>query len=283
VERRIVRRSQSKFPAADGARLFRRSWLPREPRRVVAVVHGLAEHSGRYDHVGAWLAARDCAVHAFDHRGHGRSEGPRGHVATFSQLLDDLEAFLQILRREHPPELPVVLLGHSMGGLLTAALLCERKPDVFAAVLSGAPLEVPEHFWRWRARAARLLRRLAPQLRISTGVSPDALSRDPEVGRAYARDELVFRRITVTMATELLDAVVRTAAGGFQVQVPLLLLHGEADPLCAARGSRSFHGQLLGAGHRLRIYPQLRHEVLNEPEQEQVLDDLLAWLLEREG
>jgi alpha-beta hydrolase superfamily lysophospholipase len=282
VERRVVRRSHSKFSAPDGARLFRRSWLPREARRAVVLVHGLAEHSGRYDHVGAWLSTRDCAVHAYDHRGHGRSDGLRGHVRAFSELLDDLEAFLQIVRREHP-DLPLVIVGHSMGGLVTTALLAERKPDVACAVTSGPPLELPEHVSASRRRIARVLRRLAPRLRMAAGLAPETLSRDPEVVRGYVEDPFVFRRVTVSLATELLEAVTRTAASAANVQVPLLMLHGEADQLCSSRGSRAFHGQLRGAGHRLRIYPQLRHEIFNEPEQEQVLEDLLDWVLEREG
>jgi alpha-beta hydrolase superfamily lysophospholipase len=282
VERCVVRRSQSKFTVPDGSRLFRRSWLPRDPERVVLLVHGLAEHSGRYDHVGAWLAARGCAVHAYDHRGHGQSEGQRGHLPAFSALLDDLEALLEIVRREHPG-LPVVLVGHSMGGLVTAALLCERKPDLRAAITSGAPLEVPATFSRTRIRVVRTLRRIAPRMRIHGGVDPETLSRDPRVVRAYADDPFVFRRITASMAAELLDAVVRTAGSALRVRVPMLLLHGEADSLCPPSGSRAFHGQLRGPGHRLRVYPQLRHEIFNEPEQEQVLEDLLAWVMEREA
>lgn len=282
MERRVVRRSQAKFDAPDGTRLLRRAWLPREARRAVVLVHGLAEHSGRYDHVGAWLSARDCAVHAYDHRGHGQSEGARGHLAAFRQLLDDLEAFLQLVRREHP-DVPLVLVGHSMGGLVTTALLAERKPDVACAVLSGPALELPEHVSAGRRRAARWLRRVVPRLRMAAGLDPEHLSRDPEVVRGYVEDPLVFRRVTVSLASELLDAVPRTAGGAFQVQVPMLLLHGEADRLCPPRGSRAFHGQLRGPGHRLRIYPQLKHEIFNEPEHEQVLEDLLAWLREREA
>ena len=282
MERRVVRRSQSKFSGPDGARLFRRAWLPRDARRVVVLVHGLAEHSGRYDAVGAWLSTRECAVHGYDHRGHGRSDGLRGHLASFTELLDDLEAFLQIVRREHPG-LPVSLVGHSMGGLVATALLCERKPDVACAVTSGAPLEIPEHVSPLRRRAARVLRRFAPRLRMDAGLAPETLSRDPEVVRGYVEDPFVFRRVTVSLATEVLEALTRTVASAAQVQVPMLLLHGEADQLCPARGSRAFFGGLRGPGHRLRIYPQLRHEIFNEPEQEQVLQDLLAWLHEREG
>ena len=280
MERRVVRRTQSSFVAADGARLFRRAWLAAQPRRVIALVHGMAEHSGRYDHVGAWFSARDCAVHAYDHRGHGRSQGARGHIARFAELLDDLEAFLGIVRREHP-ELPLAIVGHSMGGLVVSALLCERKPDVLGAVTSGAPLELPAGVSGARLRMVRALRRFAPRLRLGNGVDPATLSRDPEVVRAYLDDPFVFRRITVAMVSELMGAIERTAAGGGQVRVPMLLLHGEADRLCAARGSRGFHGQLRGGGHRLRVYPQLRHEIFNEPEQEQVFEDVLAWLRER--
>jgi alpha-beta hydrolase superfamily lysophospholipase len=282
VERRVVRRSQSRFDAPDGTRLFRRAWLPREARRAVVLVHGLAEHSGRYDHVAAWLSTRDCAVHAYDQRGHGESEGPRGHVGAFAELLDDLDAFLRLVRREHP-DVPLALVGHSMGGLVTTALLAERKPDVACAVVSGPALEVPEHVSNAKRRAARWLRRVAPRLRMAAGLAPEHLSRDPEVVRGYVEDPLVFQRVTVSLASELLDAVSRTAGGAFQVQVPMLLLHGEADRLCPARGSRAFHAQLRGSGHRLRIYPQLRHEIFNEPEHEQVLEDLLAWLREREA
>jgi alpha-beta hydrolase superfamily lysophospholipase len=282
VERRVIRRTQSQYPAADGTRLFRRGWLPARPRRALVLVHGLGEHSGRYDHVGAWLAARDCVVHAFDQRGHGRSDGPRGHATAFSQLLDDLEAFLALVRFEHP-EIPLVPIGHSLGGLLVASLLCERKPDVLGAVTSAAPLAPPQGARGVRARALGWLRRFAPDFYVPTGIDPAELSRSPEVARGYIEDPMVFHRIRVSFVGELLEAVDRTAAAGFRVAVPMLLLHGEGDRLAPARGSRLFHAQLRGAGHRLRLYPGLRHEILNEPEHEQVLEDVLAWLLEREG
>jgi alpha-beta hydrolase superfamily lysophospholipase len=282
VERRVVRRSTALFSAPDGTRLFRRSWLPSQAQRTLVIVHGFAEHSGRYDHVGAWFSTRDFAVHAYDQRGHGKSDGARGHVDSFSQLLDDLESFLSFVRREHP-EQPLVLLGHSLGGLVVATLLCERKPDLLGAVTVGPPLELGPGVSALRLRVARTLRRFAPRLRLGARIDASDLSRDPEVARAYDADPLVFRKATASFAAESLDTAVRTGAAGRVVQVPLLMLHGEADRLCPPRGSRSFHGQLRGAGHRLRVYPKLRHEILNEPEQEQVFEDVLAWVLEREA
>jgi acylglycerol lipase len=282
VERRVVRRSQDWFQVADGTRLLRRVWVPPQPRRALVLVHGFAEHSGRYDHVGAWFSSRDCAVHAYDQRGHGRSDGPRGHVESFSQLLDDLSAFLDLVRTEHP-ELPLVLLGHSMGGLVVAALLVERKPDLVGAVLTGPPLELGPGVSRLRLRTAGLLRRIAPRLRLGAGIDADDLSRDPAVTREYERDPLVFHRATASLGAELLRTVARTSGAGMQVQVPLLVLHGEGDRICPPRGSRAFHAQLRGPGHRLRVYPKLRHEILNEPEQEQVFEDVLDWMHEREA
>jgi alpha-beta hydrolase superfamily lysophospholipase len=256
--------------------------MPPEPRRTLAIVHGFAEHSGRYDHVGAWFSTRDCAVHAYDQRGHGRSDGMRGHVESFAQYLDDLEAFLDAVRREHP-EQPLFVLGHSMGGLVTTSLLVERKPDLLGAIVTGPPLELGPGVSRAKLRVAHLLRRFAPRVRLSAGIDSADLSRDAEVVKAYDDDPLVFRGATASFAAEMLDAVGRTGRAGMEVHVPMLLLHGEADRLCPPRGTRQFHGQLRGAGHRLRVYPKLRHEILNEPEQEQIFEDVLAWVQEREA
>jgi len=282
VERRVVRRSQSYVTAADGTRLFRRAWMPPTPRRTLAIVHGFAEHSGRYDHVGAWFAARECAVHAYDQRGHGRSDGERGHVEAFSQLLDDCEAFLDAVRREHP-EQPLFLLGHSMGGLVTTTLLADRKPDLAGAIVSGPPLALGPGASRSKLRMARLLRRVAPRWKLGAGISAADLSRDPEIVKAYEDDPLVFHQATTTFGAELLDAAAQASEAGMRVRTPMLLLHGEADRLCPPAGSRHFHGQLRGAGHRLRVYPRLRHEILNEPEHEQVFEDVLGWIEEREA
>jgi acylglycerol lipase len=128
-----------------------------------------------------------------------------------------------------------------------------------------------------------LLRRVAPRFALTRPIAPEALSRDPQVGRAYLDDPLVFRRMSVSLAAEMLDAGRRTLRGGAEVRLPMLLLHGEADPLCPAAGSRTFYARLDTAGSDLRIYPGLRHEIFNEPEQESVFADLLEWLREREG
>lgn len=279
-----MRRIESHFKGPRGHVLFRRVWLPAaEPaapggaaRRVLVIVHGLFEHSGRYDATAAWFSARGCAVHAYDQQGHGRSEGRRAHVRRFGDLLDDLAALLALVHAEHAG-LPLFLLGHSMGGLVVAAFLREREADVAGAVTTGAALAVSEKLSAAKIASARLLAWIAPRLSFDAGLDPEGISRDPEVVRAYREDPLVGRRITASLAAELHAALRRTAAGAADVRVPVLLLHGEEDPLCPVRGSADFHARLR-VPSRLRTYPRLRHEILNEPERAAVLEDAFEWI-----
>lgn len=276
----MIRRVESTLTTAGGRSLFRRSWLPARPEHLLLIIHGFAEHSGRYEHFGAWFAARGCAVYAYDHQGHGRSEGVRGHVRRFDDFLDDLDAMLVAVRAEHPGLRPQ-LVGHSMGGLILAAFLCERTPDVETAVTSGAALAVSEKLSRGRMRAARVLRRLAPRLTLAAELDPEGLSTDSEVVRAYLEDPLVFRRMTTSLAAELISAIERTSRGAGRVRVPLLMLHGEADPICPPSGTRRFFEGLVVEPRRLRVYPGLRHEIFNEPEHVRVFEDVLTWLRAR--
>jgi alpha-beta hydrolase superfamily lysophospholipase len=239
-------------------------------------VHGYAEHSGRYEEMAVWFGARQHVVHAYDQRGHGRSGGPRCHVGRFEEFLDDLGAMLAAVRSEHP-DLPLTLVGHSMGGLITLAFLTERKPAVASAVTSGAALSIGA-VSPLRVALARGLRRLLPRFVLGSGLDPQGLSRDPEVVRRYLEDPLVSRSMTASLGAELLAAAPRTTARAGLVDVPLLLLHGAEDPLCAAEGSRAFHAGVRSPGSALRVYPELRHEIFNEPERESVWQDIASWL-----
>ncbi len=272
-----VRRTESHFRGARGHSLLRRAWLPGEPERILLVVHGYGEHSGRYEPLGTWFAERRCAVHAFDQQGHGRSEGPRCHVRRFGDFLDDVAVLQAQVSAEHPGT-PLFLVGHSMGGLIVAACACERRPDVAGAVLSGPALALSRGVPRGRILAARLLRWIVPRLSVPAGIDPQGLSRDPEVVRAYVDDPLVHDRMTLSLAAELFAAVGRTAARAGDVRIPVLLLHGGADTLCDPDGSRAFRAGLASEGCELRVYPELRHEIFNEPEREAVFEDLLRWL-----
>ncbi len=271
-----LRRFEQTWKAPDGSRLFRRSWVPAGADRVALLVHGYAEHSGRYEGIARWLAARGVAVHAYDHRGHGRSEGRRGHVRSFEEFLDDLDGVLAEVRREHGG-LPLYLIGHSMGGLISLAYLVERQPVLHGAVSSGAAVSV-EALPPSRIRMARLLRKVLPTMRMPSGLDLEGLSRDPAVLEAYTEDPFVFRDMTLSLGAELIEAALRTAPRGAEVSVPLLVLHGAEDPICDPAGSRRFADDVRATGSELRIYEGLRHEIFNEPEKEEVYTDVWRWI-----
>jgi acylglycerol lipase len=275
--RPLIRRIEGHFLAAGNRELFFRSWLPDEPSATALLVHGLAEHSGRYEQLGSWLAERGVAVHAFDHQGHGRSHGLRCHVRRFGDFLDDTEAAMARAREAHP-SLPLFVIGHSMGGLITASLAVERSPDVAGFVTSAAALASPAAQTGARRWLLRLARLVVPRLSFPNGLDPEGLSTDPLVVRAYLEDPLVERRITISLAAELFAAMERTAPRGAAVDRPLLALHGEDDPICSPSGSAAFaaaapRGRYLG-------FPGMRHEIFNEPEREKVFQSVWDWLHE---
>lgn len=245
----------------------------------MVLVHGFGEHCGRYEGFGAWFAARGAAVHAYDLAGHGRSGGRRGHVGCFDDFLDDLNAFLATVRSEHP-ELPCAIVGHSMGGLIAAAFACERKPNVDRIITSGPLLVFGPGSGGAKLQLARVLSRLWPTFTSSAGIAPDALSRDPEVGRSYLEDPLVHSKVTASLGVALNDGVQRTARSGAALQLPILMLHGGADRLCDPAGSEGFFAGVSTEASALHIYPELRHEIFNEPEREVVFQDIQSWWTE---
>ena len=269
-----MRRIESHHVAADGTRLFRRAWQPVDPHHVVVLVHGYAEHTGRYDATGAALATEGYAVESFDLRGHGRSEGVRCHVDRFGDYLDDLDAFLALVR-DHYHGLPIHLLGHSMGGLIVLSHLAERHPVVSSAVVSAPPLEL--RVAGFQRVLGQVLHRLWPTFRMQMDLGADGLSRDPEVVRRYQEDPLVESGMTASLAAEMGRTVAATSAAGGAVEVPLLALHGDADPICPSTATRAFMAAVTSTGSRYLEYSDLRHEILNEPEQDQVRRDILAW------
>jgi len=280
-----VRRIEDRFEGAGGQKLFRRAWLPASPDCLIVVVHGFGEHCGRYEALGRWFAQRGAAVHAYDQRGHGRTPGKRGHADSFDLMLDDLEAFIAFVRGQHPG-LPLTLLGHSMGGLVVTALASGREPDIDLLVTSGAALALSPDISRAKLWLAGVFRRLAPRLAMQAGLDLAGLSLDPEVRRRYEVDPLVHGQMTAALAAGMLEAQRTVGDAAARVAVPMLLLHGEADPLCPVSGSRSFHGRLspeTRAGSALRVYPELLHEIFNGPEGEAIFEDVWHWLLERLG
>ncbi len=266
------------FETTAGLRLFERSWLPDgDPKGVLCIVHGYAEHSGRYDYVGGWLARRGYAVYALDLRGHGRSEGDRVFVRSFNEYLDDVDAFLALVRARHTGTAPW-LLGHSMGGSIVALSAVTRRPDVRGLLFSGAALAAASGTPRLVTRIMLLLGRFAPRLRLRK-LAAATVSRDPEVVAWYDTDPLNFRGkmpagliASMIRAGRVIDERMET------IDRPLLIMHGAEDALANPAGSEALYRRVASADKTLKLYPGLYHEILNEPEKDHVLADIAGWL-----
>lgn len=284
--RESIRRRETQVALSDRGERYRRIWLPPEPRRALILVHGYAEHAGRYDEMAMYFAERGFAVHAFDQVGHGRTSGPRGHVDRFSRLSEEVARFVDLVELDHPG-LPMTLLGHSMGGLVVAESLLTHHPAVDRVVLSGALLALEADFrQRMSLALARLLSAIVPGLGLATGLDPSGLSRDPEVVRRYVDDPYVEDRMSARFAAGMNRALASVSASASAIEVPMMILHGGQDPIAPARGSQAFHAGLrsdVAERSRLEIYPELRHEIFNEPEREAIWQDILDWLAPTEG
>ena len=267
------------FPGKGGAALYAQSWSPANPRAHMIAVHGLGEHSGRYLNVVNYFCPRGFAVHGYDHRGFGKSPGTRAYTDSFEDFLDDLDAFLGQVRARTSP-MPIAVVGHSMGGLIVLRWAATRNPAVATVVSSGAALEVSVPVPRAKLLGARVLSRIAPRLSMANEVDPAALSHDPAVVQAYVNDPLVIRKITARLAHEIIRSMGETLAQASGVRVPLLMLHGESDPLVSASGSRKFHDAVPGTRKSLRIYPGFYHEIFNELGKETVFKDMEQWLVD---
>ncbi|HXK34169.1 MAG TPA: lysophospholipase [Dehalococcoidia bacterium] len=274
-----VRAEEFAFDAPGGVRLLGRAWTPSSPpRAAIAIVHGYAEHSGRYDWTGRQLAARGYAVYACDLRGHGRSDGERVFVRSFNEHLDDVSTLLDQVR-ERQPGIPIFLLGHSMGGCIAALMMVTRRPRIDGVLLSGAVL-TPARGLRasLMGRVMQLLLRIAPHGKMRP-LDAGAVSRDPAVAAAYASDPLVHH---AGMPFSTLAALVRATKAiehrAARITAPVLVMHGSADALVSPRGSDWLHETVSSPDRLLKIYEGLHHEILNEPEREQVLADIAAWL-----
>lgn len=259
-----------------GARLAVTHWPVEHPRGVVLLAHGLFEHAGRYGHVADRLNTAGLAVVALDHMGHGRSDGTPGFVPAFSVFLDGMDALLAHVRAEYPHR-PLLLLGHSMGGLIAVHHLLQRQQVYTAAAVSGPailPAAPPSRIMIW---ISRILSRLFPRLGV-LALDSNGVSRDPAVVAAYQADPRVYGgKIGARLAEAMFDAMAAAQSNAGHITLPLLVQHGEADALASPAGGQYLHDHAGSTDKKLILYPGLYHEIYNEPEQAAVLDDLVVW------
>lgn len=272
----------STFTASDGDNLALQDWPLAEGvalRGVVLIVHGLGEHAGRYDHVARRLNRWGFAVRGYDHYGHGESDGVRGALPVTPRLLDDLADVIESTRVRMEPGVPLIVLGHSMGGLVAGCLLALRQIPVEGLVLSSPALDAGLSGFQKLLLAT--LPRIAPNLTVGNGLDPDFISHDPEVVAAYKADPKVHDRISGRLA--------RFIAGSGRVvleraphwTVPTLLMYAGADKLVNPAGSRAFAAAAPPQVVTTKRFDGLFHEIFNELDAEPVFEALRQWLDER--
>ena len=256
-----------------GVQLATREWHPDGATRAgILLVHGIAEHSGRYEHVGEALAGRGFAVYGYDHRGHGESGGIRGHVDGWDEYLDDLEDRLSAAKFE--TKKPMVLYGHSLGGLMALDYCLTRsevQPDLL--VLSGPAVKAT--IAKWKQVLAPIIAKVAPKVSLPLDLEGHQLSRDPKVGEEYFADPLVHEKASAQFGAEALRAQARVGTMMTSLSLPTLVLAGGNDEIIPPQSSVSL-GDLPSVDRRL--YPELRHELHNEPEGPQVIADIADWI-----
>ncbi len=266
---------------AGGVELRCRSWRPeRETRAAVAIVHGHGEHGGRYMNIVDSLVQRGHAVHAVDLRGHGRSEGRRGHIDSWADYREDVRSFLELVAGREPHR-PVFLMGHSMGALVALDYVIHDPRGLAGAIISGAPMEPSGVAKPLLVLLSRALSVVCPRFPMRLALDTSALSRDAAVVRAYEEDPLVHGRFTARWGTESLAAVARVRARAARVTLPILFVHGGADRLNLPGGIRRYFEAVASADKTLLIYPEMFHELHNDVGRETVIADLGRWLEER--
>lgn len=278
-----MRSSDGYFDGVGGLRLYYRAWEQPRARAAIVVVHGLGDHSGRYESFANAMAAYGFSVFAFDLRGHGLSDGRRGHVQRFECLLQDVDRFRREVAGLIDYGCPVFILGHSMGGLIALRYLEAFDVPVAGGVIVAPWLATAMPAPAWKVKLAKTLNRVLPALPFNSGLDPDHISRDLTVVQAYRDDPLVHSRITPRLFSEATTAMLLARQRGDRIKVPLLFLLAGGDRIVSTAVGEAFARSLSPRVATVRVYTGFFHEVLNEPDRATVFNELRDWLAARVG
>ena len=272
---------EGNFQSRDGLEFFERRWDPSDDTQAnLVLLHGYAEHSGRYGGLADALNGAGIAVHTYDQRGHGRSPGKRGYIHAFDTLLDDVDAYLAHIRPRLEGK-PWFLMGHSMGGLVLTAYAQTRSPDVRGFVFSSPLLAIADNISPTLIALANVLGVLTPWLPVAS-LDTTGLSRDPDAVKAYETDPLIYHgKIVARTGAQFNTAIQRARANFAAISAPAYVFHGAEDRLAPTDGGRALHEGIASSDKTLKIYDGGYHELLNDLEKQTVTDDLVAWLTPR--
>ena len=266
------------FITTDGTRMSIVRWDYNEnPRAIIAIVHGHGEHKDRYKHVAEYFGRHNINTWAFDHRGHGQSEGRRGHCPVFNLLIDDVEQFLMQIRNVHN-DIPIILYGHSMGGNIAANYLIRRKgKEIKAAIITDPLFKIAFEPPKWKVSIGKLMADIWPSLAQPTGLDVKHLSTDISVVEAYTKDPLVHNKMSAKLFVDIFKAAKFAIEKAMLLPTPTLVMHGEADQITSPEGSKEFavkNAEMI----TLKLWPGMYHEIHNEVDKELVFNYELDWI-----
>ena len=269
---------QDYLTTSDGVRLLWQAWEPEtSARATVCLVHGMGEHSGRYLHVANAFTDAGLSLHAFDLRGHGLSQGPRGHTPSLEQWHDDIDLILS----RAPLELPKFIYGHSLGGILVLSFGLDRSSGLAGVISTGPSLRISAEVPPLKALLGKMMASILPTFSQPSGLIAADLSRDETVVQAYVDDPLVHDRVSSSLFVTMLGAGKAILERAADFQLPVLLMHAEEDRLSDRTATEEFYAAVGSSDKTLRIWPGLFHEVHNEPEKAQVLEEMIEWISSR--
>ena len=266
------------WKARDGLDIFAQSWEPTilQPKAVVCLVHGLGEHSSRYAHVAEAFGRQGFVLFGADLRGHGRSGGVRGHISSIEDFMQDIDELLGQARVRYPG-LPIILYGHSLGGIQVLHYGLTRKPNVKGVIATSSGLHTALEKQHLKVMMAKILGALMPNTAIASGLDPKAISRDEKVVQAYINDPLVHDKISFGFGKTMLGVTTWTLAHANEFPLPLLLMHGKADMIAFPSGSIEFAAPLKEKC-TLVLWDDAYHELHNEPEKNEVFTTMTLWM-----
>jgi acylglycerol lipase len=263
--------------AFDGLSLYFQGWQTEQNQKgVICLVHGLGEHSGRYEHWSSLLNQDGYSVLTPDLRSHGKFGGMRGHISSFTDYVNDTDLLLKEAEDRFPGS-PNFLYRHSIGAVITSNYVLCRKPQLAGVILTGYASKTAVQEQKEKVLLAKVLGSLAPKVTIPSGLDPSTISRDPEIVSLYINDPLVHDKVSLGFGKGMMDGINWDDQHASEWTLPVLIMHGEKDGLSYDEGSREFASKIRG-DCTLKIWPSLSHEVHNEPEKEEVFEFLHQWL-----
>lgn len=274
--------SQSNYEITsdDGILLRGTSWIPENPERVLLIVHGLGEHIGRYQHVADYFNARNIAVLGTDARGHGKSDGKRGHALNYDVLMADVWRSIENAR-DMFPDIPFIIFGHSMGGnLVTNYILRKDTKPLAAAIISSAWFKLAFEPPAFKVKLGKIMSGIYPAFTQDNELDANDLSRDPAVVKAYEEDPLVHSKISASMFFHVYEAGYWAYDNASKLSIPALVTHGNEDKLTSPEASKEFAANA-GDNATFQMWEGMPHEPHNDPEKEKVFERWYSWIKEK--